>query len=80
MPPPEVEAASFIVKLWLEEDEVAAPQRIHGHITHVPSGERRYLKDFDGILDFIFSHLRRMGLGFRPCWRVKHWLRSFCRY
>jgi hypothetical protein len=42
---------SFIVKLWLEE-------RVwHGQITHVPSGERRYLKDLRDIVTFIKPYI-----------------------
>jgi hypothetical protein len=37
--------------LWLEE-------RIwHGQITHVPSGERRYLKDLHDIVTFIKPYI-----------------------
>ena len=44
---PESNVHSFIVKLWLEE------AGWHGQITHVPSGERRYLKDLRDIVTFI---------------------------
>jgi hypothetical protein len=57
------ETHSFIVKLWLEETAEEAGQDVwRGHITHVPSGERRYLKSLRAIEAFIAPHLNRMGL------------------
>jgi hypothetical protein len=44
---------SFVVKIWLEEDE---PPRWRGHITHVPGGERRYVEGASDIVDFIASY------------------------
>lgn len=52
---PEAEVHSFIVKLWFEPE--AQPVEWHGHITHVPGGERRYLRELDDIVDFIESSL-----------------------
>jgi hypothetical protein len=46
---------SFIIKLWLEGD--ATPLVWHGHITHVPSGERRYFKKLSGITDFVSEYI-----------------------
>jgi hypothetical protein len=52
METPEARAHSFIVKLWLEE---TGDERTgwHGSITHVPSGERHYLRALGDILTFI---------------------------
>lgn len=51
---PEANVHSFIVKLWLEEDSNRKEMGgWHGHITHVPSGKRRYLKDLREIVAFI---------------------------
>jgi hypothetical protein len=66
---------SFIVKIWLEETfEETGKARWRGHITHVPSGERRYLKDLTDIGIFILPYLDSMKIrsGFR--WRVWKWL------
>jgi len=53
---------SFMVRIWLEETVGEAGQAVwRGHITHVPGGERRYLKDLDGIPVFITPYLREMG-------------------
>jgi hypothetical protein len=63
------------VKIWLEETfEETGKARWRGHITDVPSGERRYLKDLSDIGIFILPYLDSMKirLGFR--WRVWKWL------
>lgn len=60
---PESTTHSFIVKIWLEEtaeEDEAAVWR--GHITHVPSAKRRYVKDMDEIKAFIVSYLEVMGV------------------
>ena len=66
---------SFIVKIWLDEahEEVGAA-RLRGHITHVPGGERRYLKDLSDIQVFMLPYLDSMKvqLGYR--WRFWKWL------
>lgn len=54
---------SFIVKLWLEEIVEETGRAIwRGHITHVPSGERRYLKGLDGITAFVAPYLEQMAV------------------
>jgi hypothetical protein len=56
---------SFIVKVWLEEEATKnSDSSWHGHITHVPSGEKRYLKDLDQIALFIRPYLEAMGIRF----------------
>lgn len=46
---------SFIVKLWLEGE--TSPHVWHGHITHVPSGTRRYFKQLSDITDFVAEYI-----------------------
>ena len=73
--PEEWHMHSFIVKIWLEETfEEAGKARWRGHITHVPSGARGYLKDLRDIGIFILPYLDEMKVrsGFR--WRVWKWL------
>lgn len=66
---------SFIVKIWLEETaEEAGRATWRGHITHVPSGERRYLKDLDGIAAFVVPYLEGMGVKPKVHWRLRRWL------
>ena len=69
MDPPETDTHSlsdthsFIIRLWLEETEQEAGRATwRGHITHVPSGTRRYLSNVRDISDFIIPYLKRMGV------------------
>jgi hypothetical protein len=78
---PEPYAHSFIIKVWLEEiADDASPTVWRGHITHVPSGERRYLKDLDDIAAFIMPYLDRMGVEFGRWRRAGDWLRLLRTY
>lgn len=73
---PELDTHSFVVKVWLEETAEGAGRAVwRGHITHVPSGERRYLKDLDGIGAFVASYLEEMGVKFGIRWRVRRWIK-----
>lgn len=64
---------SFIIKLWLEGD--TSPLVWHGHITHVPSGERRYFKKLSGITDFVSEYIDgRHQPDFKS--RMKGWLKK----
>lgn len=59
----ELNTHPFIVKVWLEETAEEAGQATwRGHITHVPSGRRRYLKDLNEIRAFIAPYLEEMGV------------------
>ena len=61
----EFKVHSFIIKMWLEEDATKNSETIwHGHITHVPSGEKRYLKNLGEIEAFIEPYLKAMGIRF----------------
>jgi len=67
---------SFIVKVWIEEEGTKHSSTIwHGHITHVPSCEKRYLKNLDDIALFIQPYLEAMGIGFGLSERIKRCLR-----
>ena len=59
----ESHTASFIVKIWLEEEpdeEQAGLWR--GHITHVESGRRRYLRSLAEIPESIMPYLKAWGV------------------
>lgn len=72
----ESEAQSFIVRVWVEERAEEAGRGVwRGHITHVPGGERRYLKNLDEIGDFIAPYLETMGMKPGMPWRMRRWLR-----
>jgi len=59
----EIDTHSFIVRIWLEETaEEAGRVTWRGHITHVPSGERRYFEELDGMAQFIIPYLRELGV------------------
>lgn len=66
---------SFIIKIWLEERPTEGRGTSwHGHITHVPDGQRRYLKDLNEITVFIKPFLEETtaGVSLRVC--LKRWL------
>jgi hypothetical protein len=67
---------SFIVKIWVEDSAEDTSRGVwHGHITHVPSHQRRYLKDLSEIQDFIAPHLEEMGVKVGKRWRLSGWLK-----
>ncbi len=48
-----------MIRIWLEETaEEAGRDFWRGHITHVPSEKRVYLKDLNTILMFIAPYLK----------------------
>ena len=54
---------AFIIRIWIEETAQAAARATwRGHITHVPSGERRYLSGLEDVVTFLKSFLVRMGI------------------
>jgi hypothetical protein len=60
---PDSAPQSFIIKIWLEETAEEAGQATwRAHITHVPSGERRYLQTLAEISTFITPYLQSMGV------------------
>ena len=53
---------SFVIKIWLEEtDERSDFSAWRGHVTHVPTRNRRYVDDLQGITDFITIYLQQLG-------------------
>jgi hypothetical protein len=61
----------FIIRIWLEETvEEAGRAKWRGHITHVPSGKRRYVDDLNQIAEFIAGYLQGMGVQPRRKWQV----------
>ena len=67
---------SFIIKLSLEQAPGRAGRIIwHGYITHVPGGERSYLKDLDGVAAFITPYLESNGVKLGVRSRVSRWMR-----
>ena len=71
----ETSTHSFIVKIWLEETlEQSSEARWRGCVTHVSSGERRYVESFEAIASFIASYLEVMGVRFGLIAQLKQWL------
>ncbi len=68
---------SFIIKLWLEQVPEGEADSVtwHGHITHVPGGERAYLKDLDAATAFITAYLEAYGVRVRTPSRLARRLR-----
>jgi len=65
---------SFVIKIWQEATADEAGQVIwRGHITHVPGGERRYLKELTEIVSFIKPYLVAMGVQFGLRSRLRQW-------
>ena len=60
---------SFIVKIWLEEEEKG---RWRGHVTHVPGGERQYVEALTDVVEFISPYVEGMRLGSKG--RLRRWL------
>ena len=72
----EPDAQSFIVKVWVEDGSETGSQAVlRGHITHVSSHERHYLKDLGEIDDFIAPYLEEMGVKLGASWRIRRWLK-----
>ncbi len=71
-------AQSFVVKSWLDETVgKARGARWRGHITHVPSAERRYLRTLEDVTAFMVPYLERMGATVTARRRVRQWLGRF---
>ena len=71
----EPDAQSFIVKVWVEDGNGEAGQGAwRGHITHVSSGKRHYIKNLNEISEFIAPHLEEMGVKLGMRWRLRRWL------
>ncbi len=75
MDPEEAHTQSFVVRIWLEETAAETGRATwRGHITHVPSGKRRYVRSLDDIADFIMLYLEQMGVQPTNWRRVRRWL------
>lgn len=69
----EPEAQSFVIKLMLDTNQDRhSKRRWRGHISHVPSNERRNLKNLVDISNFVAEHLHSQGVDLGWWWRLKH--------
>ncbi|MBL8166372.1 MAG: hypothetical protein JNJ61_30585 [Anaerolineae bacterium] len=75
MDPFPLDTTSFVVKVWLEQPAEAGSAAVwRGHITHVPSGTRRYVKNLSEVTDFIVPYLKEMGVDFRLIPQIRRYL------
>lgn len=71
----------FIVKVWLEETkEEAGRVTWRGHITHIPSRKRHYIKKLDDIALFMAPYLLNVGIKISPILHVRLLLRKWLGY
>jgi hypothetical protein len=67
----------FIVRLWLEPREIEGEtNEWRGVIEYVPSGERRYFRDLNDIVDFARPYLEGMGVKFGIYQRISRWIKQ----
>lgn len=72
----EPDAHSFVLKIWCEATTKVTGRRVwRGHITHVATGQRRYLTSMNELTLFIGSYLRAMHAKLPLLLRVQYWLR-----
>ncbi len=62
MPDIESNTHSFVIRVWVEEQEEAASPGWRGHITHVQSSRRIYVQDLGEIVHFIAPYLEALGV------------------
>jgi hypothetical protein len=65
---------SFIVKIWLEDND---PVTWRGHITHVQSGRRCHFENLSTLVDFVTPYLEQMGATFGRLQRMKLWFKRW---
>jgi hypothetical protein len=74
----EFNTQSFILKIWIEEiPEESRTPTWRGHITHVPTGERRYLKSLNDVANFVIPYMARMGVRPAPARRIGEWIEQW---
>lgn len=67
---------SFIVRLWLDEASRAVGDTTwRGSITHVPSGDHKYVRDLEGITSFIAKYVAQFGAFEKVQRKMPAWLR-----
>jgi hypothetical protein len=66
---------AFIVRIWREPREFeGAPAIWRGVVTHVSSGEDRYIKELDEVITFIAPYLEQIGVELKPPGPLRQWL------
>jgi hypothetical protein len=71
----EANTEAFVVRVWLEQTgSKLGDIEWRGHVTHAADGERRYVRELDGITDFIAQYLERTGARRLRRHRMRLWL------
>lgn len=66
---------AFVVKVWREEGGHARRRAAwRGHITHVASGQRRYVTSLGELGEFIGLYLQALHVRLPLVWRICQWL------
>lgn len=60
----------FVVKIWLEEFHHEGKGTWRGYITHVSSGNRKYIDGFLDVISFIIPYLVDMKAKISWMWKV----------
>ncbi|MFN0148888.1 MAG: hypothetical protein ACKVT1_20480 [Dehalococcoidia bacterium] len=76
---PNARSHAFVVRLWIEETGRRGGTTWRGHITHVASQEKRYLREIDDLVLFVMPYLQRVGVRFNRCWRARQWRQGLKR-
>ncbi len=59
----ESDTLSFVIRIWIEDaDRGLGGAAWRGHITHVPSGDRKHIAHLDDIVQVVGSHLASRGV------------------
>lgn len=54
---------SFIIRVWIEEPATESQPAVwRGHVTHVPSGARKYIQNLNEIAVIIAPYLVELGV------------------
>lgn len=63
MSPFQDQTEAFIVRIWVEPRELPhAPPLWRGVVEHVYSGERRYIRSLQDVVEFIAAYLVELGI------------------
>ena len=66
---------AFVVKVWREDGaDTARGAAWRGHITHVVSGQRRYVTSLGELDRFIAVYLVALRIRLPLRWRICQWL------
>lgn len=72
---------AFVIRVWLEPREIEDAQpEWRGVIEHIPTGERRYLRNLNDLTSFITSYLERMGVKVSVLRHASDWVKVLRAY